>query len=113
MNNSCSTDTPEKRLIPKKIKKWWCSNCRKRSSVRIIFGYPFFDAFEASERGEFWLGGCCLPPSGEFPLTHCLACGHEDFVKYETKKSLCLACGHEDLVKYETKKSLLYFEKEK
>lgn len=73
----------------KRVKKWWCSNCRKKEAVSIVFGLPTYEAFEAAHRGELWLGGCCLPTDyWHWPLTHCLACGHEDIVKYETKKSL-------------------------
>jgi hypothetical protein len=79
---------PEKQ---KRIKKWWCSNCGKKAAVRIVFGYPIGEAVEAHDRGEIWLGGCCLPTDNwHWPLTHCLACEHEDIVKYETKKSLSI-----------------------
>jgi len=39
----------------------------------VVFGFPSHEMFEAAERGEIILGGCCLPIEGE-PRRSC-ACG--------------------------------------
>ncbi|MBW0273353.1 hypothetical protein ATM97_25055 [Nocardia sp. MH4] len=28
--------------------------------LRILYGYPTFESFQAAERGEYILGGCCV-----------------------------------------------------
>lgn len=54
-----------------------CPRCGTTDTVRpLMFGFPSDEMFEASERGEIDLGGCCLP---EEPLPHwrCRSCGAE------------------------------------
>jgi len=43
-------------------------------SVRIVYGLPGPEMFEAAERGEILLGGCVIGPDS--PTTGCPACGH-------------------------------------
>lgn len=46
--------------------------------VRIVYGLPTEEAFEASERGEIHLGGCCV--FDDDPEYHCNKCG-KDYYK--------------------------------
>ncbi len=39
-----------------------------------IYGYPAYEAFEAAERGEIVLGGCCI--TGNDPERACRYFGH-------------------------------------
>lgn len=50
-----------------------CPRCASRQAVRILYGYPTHEAFEASERGEIALGGCVI--GEESPDFECGACG--------------------------------------
>ena len=51
-----------------------CPHCGGKV-VPIIYGEPTQEAFEASERGEFVLGGCCINELS--PDWECLRCGHQ------------------------------------
>jgi hypothetical protein len=42
-------------------------------ALRILYGLPTHEAFEASERGEFALGGCVI--GLESPDYECRDCG--------------------------------------
>lgn len=54
-----------------------CPTCHSPAQVRpLVFGYPSPEMFEASERGEIVLGGCCLP-EGAVPQWRCRVCGAE------------------------------------
>jgi hypothetical protein len=37
-----------------------CPACGSSKIVKIVYGYPSHELFEASERGEVALGGCCV-----------------------------------------------------
>lgn len=50
-----------------------CPACGANDTVKILYGMPTYEAFEASERGEISLGGCCI--SDNSPRWHCKACG--------------------------------------
>lgn len=51
-----------------------CTSCGLADSVvPLAFGFPSPDMFEAAERGEISLGGCCLP-EGLRPHWRCEAC---------------------------------------
>jgi len=41
----------------------------------IVWGYPNSAMLQREERGEIFLGGCCLPPNS--PNYHCMNCGNE------------------------------------
>lgn len=50
-----------------------CPACGAIAGVRIVYGLPSIEAFEAEQRGEIVLGGCVLE---EDAATHaCTACG--------------------------------------
>ena len=50
-----------------------CPACGSTDALRILYGYPTNEAFEASERGEFVLGGCVI--GEESPDYECRGCG--------------------------------------
>jgi hypothetical protein len=52
-----------------------CPRCGERGPLRIVYGLPSHPAFEASERGEFALGGCVV--SIDSPSWQCRRCGRE------------------------------------
>ena len=51
-----------------------CPACGAEAPVRIAYGYPTGDMFEASQRGELALGGCVV--ESDSPTWACQACGH-------------------------------------
>ena len=55
--------------------KFVCPQCKQKTGVNILYGYPAIEAFEQSERNEIKLGGCVLM-EGQ-PERHCLSCAHE------------------------------------
>ncbi len=51
-----------------------CPQCHSSAQVvRILYGMPTYEAFEAAERGEFVLGGCMV--SYDSLVWHCKTCG--------------------------------------
>ena len=50
-----------------------CPACGTTNTVKIVYGMPTHEAFEAVERGELLLGGCCV--SDTDPTIHCKECG--------------------------------------
>ena len=50
-----------------------CPACGSTDAIRILYGLPTHEAFEASERGKFALGGCVV--GDESPDYECRACG--------------------------------------
>ena len=57
------------------VRKYICPECREKSGVNIVYGYPGFDLRERSERGEVHIGGCVL--TEDQPDRHCTSCDHE------------------------------------
>lgn len=49
-----------------------CPRCGGRT-IPIAYGYPGPGMFEAADRGEIALGGCCI--DAEDPTRRCTACG--------------------------------------
>lgn len=49
-----------------------CPRCGSDQAIPIAYGLPTLDMAEASQRGEFALGGCIVMP--ENPTMHCTAC---------------------------------------
>lgn len=60
-------------------RKYICPQCRQRQVIDIAYGMPGVELAEMADRGEAWLGGCCL--SEDMPDRHCLACNHEWQIK--------------------------------
>ena len=50
-----------------------CPSCGSTDAIRIEYGYPTDELFEASRRGEVRLGGCIV--GDESPDYECRACG--------------------------------------
>jgi hypothetical protein len=53
-----------------------CPECGELAVRPILYGMPTPSAFEAAERGEFIIGGCCIFP-GQADK-RCTACGWDD-----------------------------------
>jgi hypothetical protein len=52
-----------------------CPNGAAVRGVRILYGMPSADMFEAAQRGEIALGDCVI--GGDDPQWSCLKCGLE------------------------------------
>ncbi len=65
------------------IRCYICPQCRALRGVDINYGYPTHELFEKAERGEAFLGGCCIEENA--PERHCLACHHEWRIKRREK----------------------------
>jgi hypothetical protein len=63
----------------KLVRKYICPQCRQSQGIDITYGMPGIELADMAERGEAWLGGCCL--SENMPDRHCLACHHEWRIK--------------------------------
>ena len=61
-----------------------CSACRT-PLIRIVRGYPPYELFQAQERGELRLGGCCIPMY--MPQGWCSTCQAE-------RGFTCPVCGY-------------------
>ena len=60
-------------------RKYICPSCKAKEGLNIEYGMPSEEAFEASQRGEIALGGCCIGEND--PERRCLKCGHEWLIK--------------------------------
>jgi hypothetical protein len=49
-----------------------CPRCGSADVLRIVYGYPTPEAFEAADRGDIALGGCVI--GEESPAYECRAC---------------------------------------
>lgn len=61
--------------VPVKRKPVKCNHCGQAKVVKILYGEPSNEGFEAAERGELVLGGCCINIDGENPEWQCTHCG--------------------------------------
>lgn len=52
-----------------------CPACGSTETVKILYGMPTYEAFQAAERGEIALGGCCVTEWD--PSRHCKKCGQD------------------------------------
>ena len=52
-----------------------CPSCGEQDPLRIVYGYPTHEMFQASQRGEFALGGCVIERTS--PDWRCRQCGNE------------------------------------
>ena len=48
-----------------------CPKCNNKL-LKVVYGMPSHELFEAAERGEVILGGCCI--SGDDPAYYCKKC---------------------------------------
>jgi hypothetical protein len=79
-----SPETWRNSLLPLLKQRWlwilgWekpsCPRCESEKVVRIEYGEPGFEMWEAYEKGEIFLGGCAVSPDD--PDWHCRACEHQ------------------------------------
>ena len=64
-----------------------CKYCGEKV-VEILYGMPSSEAFELVEKGELYLGGCCIVGDKEMPRYYCKKCKKEllkEEVKSDTK----------------------------
>jgi len=52
-----------------------CPACGSTDTVKILYGEPTYEAYEASTHGKAVLGGCLI--SSVSPTKHCKACGQD------------------------------------
>jgi hypothetical protein len=50
-----------------------CPGCGARKVVRILYGFPADDAFDAAEKGKLVIGGCVVSECD--PAWQCTGCG--------------------------------------
>ncbi|MFM7045460.1 MAG: hypothetical protein ACKOYG_07930 [Ilumatobacteraceae bacterium] len=55
--------------------RWTCPSCGEHTVVRVLFGMPAPFLFEAAERGDVELGGCCIDDYYTGREVRCTACG--------------------------------------
>jgi DNA-directed RNA polymerase subunit RPC12/RpoP len=60
--------------------KIFCPKCGSQDIINIVYGYPLPSTTKKAERGEIFLGGCCVSPDN--PDFKCRGCGKE-FLKRE------------------------------
>lgn len=58
-----------------KINKYICPICKKRSVVKIIYGYPSQELLDEAIKKEVVLGGCIVEETS--PEFHCLKCNKQ------------------------------------
>ena len=68
-------DMSDSPIISKKRKPCKCQRCGG-TVLPIVYGFPTHAAFEAAEKGELILGGCCIPENvSEIADWVCKECG--------------------------------------
>lgn len=60
-------------------RKYICPECKQKTGVNIVYGYPSAELFEAANRDEVALGGCII--DNEQPDRCCISCKHEWKIK--------------------------------
>ena len=55
-----------------------CPRCAAEAVIPVVWGMPTPDDFDRAERGDFTLGGCCVPDDlGKAAYWACGRCGHQ------------------------------------
>lgn len=55
-----------------------CPQCAAAAVIPVVWGMPGPDDFGRAQRGEFALGGCCVPDDfGKVTYWACRGCGHQ------------------------------------
>jgi len=49
-----------------------CSKCKSEETIDIVYGYPTTKTMKKAERGEIYLGGCCI--TNNDPPWYCKKC---------------------------------------
>ncbi len=70
-----------------------CPKCGSPESRPLSYGFPSFEAFDAIDRGEIALGGCCIEAA--MPLRECRACRYH----YGDGPAVVDADGYDDRVR--------------
>lgn len=60
--------------------------CGEKASVPILYGMPSYEAYEAAQRGESVIGGCCIDLDA--PERQCTRCGHAWRIRRRTSAQL-------------------------
>ena len=60
---------------PESKSKPACPKCQSENTIDIVFGYPTRSTMKKAERGEVWLGGCCI--TNNDPQWYCKGCKRE------------------------------------
>ena len=55
--------------------RWDCPSCGEHTVVKLLFGMPGPGMFEASDRGDVALGGCCIDSDYTGREVTCTECG--------------------------------------
>jgi hypothetical protein len=55
--------------------KIFCPKCGSQDVIYIVYGYPLPSTTKKAERGEIFLGGCCITSNN--PQWYCKKCGKE------------------------------------
>ena len=42
------------------MKIYTCPKCKKRNSIRVVYGYPGEEMMKSAQKGEISLGGCIV-----------------------------------------------------
>ena len=56
-------------------RRFRCPQCKQKTGVNIIYGYPTEELWKQSERNEVALGGCVR--DFDAPDRQCLSCQHQ------------------------------------
>ena len=48
-------------------RKYICPECKQKTGVNIVYGYPSAELFEAANRDEVALGGCIIDNEQKWP----------------------------------------------
>jgi hypothetical protein len=59
----------------KRAKSPFCQKWGSSKTVRLQYGFPTSETFEAADRGEIALGGCCIDENT--PQWECRSCEHQ------------------------------------
>lgn len=55
-----------------------CPRCAATTIIPVVWGMPRPEDFDRAERGEFALGGCCVPDDlGKATYWVCRGCRHQ------------------------------------
>ena len=69
-----------------------CPLCRQNKVLEIMYGMPTYEMFQAAEKGEVVLGGCCIEDSS--PNWRCPTCGLNLGRVSTTQDDFGIFCAH-------------------
>lgn len=65
----------EKAIDAGRYPRFTCPKCGQHTVLAVVFGMPGPELFDASDRGEVMLGGCCIEPGFTGREVACTECG--------------------------------------